>query len=794
MQLSKNLFKKIGLLVSVAAITVLTACDSVDTGYDTSPERAPLSALALTQPQSCDAYKEYVTSSLIKRYTTIPRYSYYGCNRSGGGINNGQPEPVTVGAPESSADANLGARPPGPDDVSQTNNQEAGVNEGDMIKVDSKTGTVFIAHSKYLLIADAYPPQNMSLVKKIDMQAAVIDLLYDEVNTRLTVVTQYQNQILYLNNSDILLPGGQAVAIDGLIAPEPNPMQPETMISFFDVSATLDSTAAATTPPADPVLIKQISIEGYYQTSRRIDTRIHMVTRHKLNPIAITADIEFQQLNQQFYEAISNASCDVSGTTVDVESIENDPKVITARENLSAKITTVVATLDVSTFLPQAKISASTGLTAELTDVANFLQCNDVYHPKVKSQLGMQVVSSMDSNGDNLGSSGIMNNSWLTYISKSSLYIAENSNHWWWNRSDNVDQTAIHKFTISDQRPVYVATGEVAGHANNSFNFSEHKGFLRVATTQNDITPATADSLWSNQFKNHMFVLADDNIGNLNVVGSVRDLAINETIRSVRFMGDRGFMVTFRNIDPLFTFDLSNPLDPILKGELKIPGFSSYMHPYDDNHLLTIGRAGNEAGTGVGNDFQLQLIDVTDMSNPSVVARFEISRNLSSGYSWSAASYDHHAFTFYKPANLLIIPMQIYASDPTLSFSGMAAFKITLDDGVNSASITEIGRVDHSDLAKKYYCDPNILAPEYDWACLDSSYIYWAAPRRSIVMTESEKIYMYTISDMGMKAGQLTSTYTPVNGGGLLFPPQIYPWLTVGAVDSNTGSGDIAIR
>ncbi|MFV2056541.1 MAG: beta-propeller domain-containing protein [Thiohalomonadales bacterium] len=772
----QHFLSKIGLIFATASVILLAGCGATDTGGNPATTdnqiRTPKSALALIQPQSCSAFKDYVSASLIKRYTTIPDYAYYGCNKIGGIAGSG---PSIGGTPEVAADNGNITAPPsatlvsGPDDVSQTNNQEAGVNESDRVKTDPQTGTVFIAHSRYLLIADAFPPQNMSMMQQIDMGAEVIDLLYDDSNRRLTVITQYSPPYIYYDTGGVVatdpVPGIAVSTIDSLIAPQAtNP--DEAVASFFDVSAMLD------TKTGKPVLLKQISIDGYYQTSRRIDNRVHMVTRHELKPTVLTEDPAFQKLYSAFNQAISDASCNNLDSSPTTASIKNNPAVIAAQEKLAAKITAVVDNIDVNSFLPQASTSSSTGKVA----IDGFLQCSDVYHPKVKSRLGMQVVTSIDTNGDNIAASAIVNNSWLTYVSKDGLYISENSNNWWWgNNDDNIDQTVIHKFSISAQRPAYLATGEIDGHANNSYHFSEYKGFLRVATTQRDRSVATPEQPWLSETKNHMSILADDNAGNLGVVGQVRDLAIGETIQSVRFMGDKGFMVTFRNVDPLFAFDLSDPLKPISKGILKIPGFSTYMHPYDDNHLLTIGRAGGANGLGTSNDVQLQLIDISDLSNPNVIAKY--SPTLTNGYSWSAASYDPHAFTFYKPANMLVIPMQINAYRiPGQSFSGMIAFDVSLGNGSTSANISEIARIDHSDLAWDFYCNTNgIVAPEYDWACTNDGYIGWAYPRRAIVMTQAENMYLYTISDIGMKAGSINNkAYAPIEK--LIFPPQVYPW------------------
>ena len=118
------------------------------------------------------------------------------------------------------------------------------------------------------------------------------------------------------------------------------------------------------------------------------------------------------------------------------------------------------------------------------------------------------------------------------------------------------------------------------------------------------------------QSLNHLFMLklADKENYEMEQVGSVLNLAPGERVQSARFEGKRGYVVTFRQVDPLFTFDLSTPNEPILEGELKIPGFSNYMHPLKESHLLTVGRAGDDGS--FSGEWQVQLFDVSDLKNP----------------------------------------------------------------------------------------------------------------------------------------------------------------------------------
>ncbi len=743
------------MLLALFSIVVITACHS--SGSDqTSPissddsPRVPLAEAVLDTPADCTQFKTYVTQSLVQNYTHIPQYPFYRC----GSITE-NPKPINSGVTDGSAPpsnrpvtGDAGTDPTkGPDGVSQTNNQEQGVNESDRVKVSAKDGTLFIGHGSFLIISKAFPPQNMTKLNETDLGEQIISLFYDEANQRLVVMTRYREPVYILASQS---PPVVDAPSTGIVAPAPN--QPITYVSIFDV-----------TDRTKPDLINKLSIEGYYKDSRRINNRLHLITRNYKNPLNVFSDPDFVKLKLEFDTAVNDIAC-ADPATYDPTTVQNDPTVISAKNNLREKINEMVATVDVNAFLPTAK----SGTATNQTTIPQYLQCTDIHFPGTASSLGMQVITSLDTDGRNVQAAAIVNNSWLTYVSQTHLYMAERSS-FWWRDSANINQTAIHKFSISESKPKYLATGLIDGYIHNAFSMSEYEDVLRVASTQTDFENTDPSmGLWRPMVKNHLTLLQDDNAGNLKKLSEIRDLAVGETIRSARFLKERGFIVTFRNTDPLFTFDLSDPSNPVLEAELTIPGFSSYLHPYDNNHLLTIGREGGANGTGLGNDMQLQLIDVTDMSQPKVIKTY--TPNLPQGYSWSSAQYDYHAFTYYADAKILAIPIQILPRSQTdTPFSGVIAFRVSVENGFE-----ELGRVDHSDLAKQFYCiDNTVSAPLIDH-CDSGYYAMWATPRRSVVMTSGSSVYLYTISDAGLKAGEITDLNT--NLGSLLFPPQYYPW------------------
>jgi uncharacterized secreted protein with C-terminal beta-propeller domain len=226
--------------------------------------------------------------------------------------------------------------------------------------------------------------------------------------------------------------------------------------------------------------------------------------------------------------------------------------------------------------------------------------------------------------------------------------------------------------------------GAVPGVALNQFSFDEDAaGLLRVATTT-----------WNaGGSGNHVFVLEADD-GNLETVGSVQDLAPGERIFSVRFVGDRGYVSTFREIDPLFVIDLADPTAPTVRGELKVPGFSSYLHPLDTTHLLGIGRD-VDADTGAVLGLQLSVFDVSDASRPERTAVYTFAGD--AWDSWSAAQWDHRAVSWFGERGVLALPIQ--EGGWSASSNSLAVFRIAVgatDSIARAATIVHETHVERS--------------------------------------------------------------------------------------------------
>jgi hypothetical protein len=231
----------------------------------------------------------------------------------------------------------------------------------------------------------------------------------------------------------------------------------------------------------------------------------------------------------------------------------------------------------------------------------------------------------------------------------------------------------VHQFALGDdnKRPSYVASGRVDGMLLNQFSMSEYKGDLRIATTDQNLT------------SNNLFVMRP--IGKaLTVIGSVRGMGKGERIYSGRMVGEQGYLVTFKQTDPLYTLDLKDPTNPKVAGELKVNGFSSYIHPIGDGLLLTIGQDADANGRQQGVHLQ-----VFDVKNPAKPTR-KFHEKLGAG-TYSTAQNDHKAFLWDPKSSTFAVPLVQHSG--TESFNGLAVYSLDKKKGFTSK-----GRVDHGEL------------------------------------------------------------------------------------------------
>ncbi len=242
-------------------------------------------------------------------------------------------------------------------------------------------------------------------------------------------------------------------------------------------------------------------------------------------------------------------------------------------------------------------------------------------------------------------------------------------------------RTEIHRFDTSDpQRTTYASSGSVPGFVLNQYAMSEHEGALRVASTT---TPEWFQGRTQGSSQSYVTVLRHSDKA-LAQIGRVGGLGHGERIYAVRFLGDEGFVVTFRQVDPLYTLDLSQPTAPKVMGELKIEGYSAYLHPVGAGRLLGVGRDATAEGRVKG--VQLSLFDVSDLRQPARLAQTALGDGSSTD-----AEFDPHAFLFWDPTGLAVLPVQQYDArgGSTSQFAGVVGFRVGKD------SLSEAGRAQH---------------------------------------------------------------------------------------------------
>jgi len=338
---------------------------------------------------------------------------------------------------------------------------------------------------------------------------------------------------------------------------------------------------------------------------------------------------------------------------------------------------------------------------------------------------------------------------WATvYASGDVMVMAESAwDSWWfWGDDDNQleEMTNIHVFDISSPGQTdYIASGRINGTIQDQFSLSEYNGDIRICSTTGQWGRWWMED--PEPMASHVFVLGLNTEGTqYDVIGHVGGIAEDEQIWSARFIGDKAYLVTFRNIDPLWTIDLSEPTDPRVIGELEVPGVSTYIHPMGDDHLLTIGIAGDEDGLDWGVT-QISIFDVSDFSNPVLESSLRLTPAPEDEYDWSysysEATYEHKAFQYWEADGLLAIPMstQRYYSD-VKEIDGRLYYasgyeyisKLMLINAKPGEDLTIYNEVDHS----------SFYNSSYSWDTPDV--------RRSIFMGGGD--YIYAISEKGVTA------------------------------------------
>lgn len=309
--------------------------------------------------------------------------------------------------------------------------------------------------------------------------------------------------------------------------------------------------------------------------------------------------------------------------------------------------------------------------------------CRRVFRPAKFSGTDVMTVLTVDLEKGlpAVDSDAIMSGGQVVYASDRSLYVATQG----WTPlptspgAEPPDRafTMVHRFDTSNpDSTTYRASGQLPGHLLNQFSLSEHGGVLRAATTDQ---PVWWEGGVRGESQSHVTVL-DERDGALRKIGQVSGLGRGERIFAVRFIGPAGYVVTFRQVDPLYVVDLERPSQPVVRGELKIRGYSAYLHPVGPGLLLGVGQDATDAGAQLGT--QLSLFDVSDPSSPRRLHQASVVD------ASSQAEFDHHAFLWWPPRELAVVPLDAFGSRP---FQGAAGFSVQRAGGIG-----EVGRASHA--------------------------------------------------------------------------------------------------
>lgn len=374
--------------------------------------------------------------------------------------------------------------------------------------------------------------------------------------------------------------------------------------------------------------------------------------------------------------------------------------------------------------------------------VEPLVTCGDVrYMPGVIDTTSYVIVAAIpvDTAEGAIDKEVIIGSSGDIYASQDNLYLAEEKYSWWWDEN-NEETTYIHRLGLNGASLSYDGVGEVPGTVLNQFSMDEDGNYFRIATTKG--------GWWTDGPSNNVYVLDKD----MKTVGKVEGLAPGETIYSARFMGDRLYMVTFEQIDPLFVVDLSNPTSPAVLGELHIPGVSQYLHPFGENYLIGFGldtesqEVIDEAGFSWFQGMKISMFDVSDVNNPIELHKTAIGDRGTT----SELLYNHKALLFDEakeimafPVAVAEIPESVKNSDLDVSswvygdtvFQGAYIYDVSVDGGFDLK-----GTVTHYDESE--------LGPDFE-------YFYWYGDDRAIDRILYMGDYYYTTSEGMVQANKM---------------------------------------
>ncbi len=601
-------------------------------------------------------------------------------------------------------------------DYSGTNNQEQGVDEADFVKTNGYN--IFFVDGGVLHIMDIPEFGEIEHASTTPIQGnPVAMLLNDDVLVVVSTVSSW--------NIDEDDPLQDAMGWDG----DWYGWRTNTLTKFtvYNVS---DSTS--------PELSRELYIEGYYMTAREVSGTVRAVTHTWMNIPDLRTWISYpddywmedntEEERRQMREAAAK------------EAILHNQE--------------VMAEITLEDMLPQVHERIDQDIaTHHMSDD----DCSDFSAPQDALNRGYTSIFTIDLVSEELDfeADHIVGNWPHVYASQDQLIITESAWDWWWfwGHDEIMESTNIHTFDISiPGETAYIGSGRVDGTILDQFSISEYQGVIRVATTTGQWGRWWMEN--PEPMENHVITLShaldiDTGRTDLLEMGRVDGIAYNETIWSARFVEDRAYIVTFENMDPLWTIDLSNPTAPRIMGELEVPGVSTYIHPLSDNAILTIGLGPADEETGLGLDWshtRLSLFDVSNFSDPQLSEVLSLSPVVEPGngwnWAWSEATWEHKAFQYWAPKGMLAVPLNTYRFDSYYDDEGRYHYNYDWVSKLMIVNVTEDSLEIHGEVDHSHFYETE----ENHWW---SSYNI----RRSIFMGD----YIYAISHAGVTVTHLDS-------------------------------------
>ena len=575
------------------------------------------------------------------------------------------PIPTTAGtvAPQTAAPTASPETSSG-DAFSGTNDQEAGVDEPDVVKTDGRR--MFVLAGQTLLAIDVTGDQP-KLLGSLALDGSSQELLLRG------------DRVLVIGSPAGAVPGGP-IPVDGPVATAGQGVA-SPAIAYPISRAQTQLTEVNVADPAAMSVSRTLTVDGSYVSARLTGgtARIVLDTPPDLTPLTQT----------------TTTTPPAAGSTT---------------------ASAAAAKLGLRAFVPQTVIrSRITGRTYRRSLVG----CDQVRRPDVFSGLDLLSVMTVDLDKGlySVDRDAVLAGAQVVYATDRSLYVA--SQRYVPNLQGPADvpaqmTTEIHRFDTSQPgRTTYASSGSVSGFVLNQYALSEYDGVLRVASTED---PLWMDGAQTQPSRSAVTDLREQG-SQLVQVGRVGGLGTGERIYAVRFIGPAAYLVTFRQIDPLTTLDLSDPATPRVAGTLELTGYSAYLHPIGDGLLLGVGQDATAEGRRQGA--QVSVFDVSDLAHPARLAHHSLGASGSS----TAAEFDPHAFLWWGPTSTAVLPLSDY-SDPSAPFIGAVGLHVDKAKGID-----EIGRVTHG------------------------ASTYPPAIQRAIVVGDR----LFTVSSLGVASNRLSS-------------------------------------